>query len=178
MVYLKLMIKAVILDLDETLSMTEEVSFRMENEALKRMGLAPMSRAVHKDTWGMPLMQAIHKRSPGVDTEKFKKLHTKVLAEFVAKDQIDVFSKENINAIDQLILQDKKVIILTSRDHLEVQHLLSPTNILAGRIESFYYKDNMQYHKPDPRAFEHIEAKHGWLPEESVCMWGMLYQML
>lgn len=58
--------------------------------------------------------------------------------------------------------------ILTSRTEVEIKHLLAPAHHLASRIANFYYKDNMAYHKPDPRAFEVIERDHGFAPEQCV----------
>jgi len=40
-------IKAVVIDLDDTLCLTEEACFDMENEVLVKMGLKPMSRDIH-----------------------------------------------------------------------------------------------------------------------------------
>ena len=62
----------------------------------------------------------------------------------------------------------KALVVLTSREHTEIQHLLEPDHALAEYVETFYYKDNMRFHKPDPRAFEHIEHEHGWDPKECV----------
>jgi phosphoglycolate phosphatase-like HAD superfamily hydrolase len=39
------MIRAVIVDVDDTLCLTEEASFALENEVLSRMGRPPMPRA-------------------------------------------------------------------------------------------------------------------------------------
>lgn len=41
-------------------------------------------------------------------------------------------------------------------------------NTPTVRSWEVYYKENMQYHKPDPRAFAHIEELHGLKPEECV----------
>jgi phosphoglycolate phosphatase len=66
------MIKAVIIDVDDTLCLTEAASFDLENTALIRMGRDPMPRSIHVATWGQPLFEAILTRSPGVDVEAFK----------------------------------------------------------------------------------------------------------
>lgn len=51
--------------------------------------------------------------------------------------------------------------ILTSRRHEELHHLLEPDHFLAQRVVAFYYRDNMQFHKPDPRAFDGLLRDHG-----------------
>jgi len=53
------MIKTVIIDVDDTLCMTEAASFALENTALVRMGRKPMPRSIHVETWGQPLFDAI-----------------------------------------------------------------------------------------------------------------------
>lgn len=68
------MIDVVVLDLDDTLCLTEEACFEMENEILRKMGRAEMARDIHISTWGKPLYEAILLRSPGVDLERFKEL--------------------------------------------------------------------------------------------------------
>lgn len=161
-------IKGVILDFDDTLCLTEEACFGLENEILEAMGRPAMSREIHMQTWGMPLFEAITERSPGVDVADFRNLFADKFSRAIAVGEIDAIEPENIAAIDTLVSLGKTVLLLTSREKAELEHILDPGHLLAGRIEAFYYKDNMQYHKPDPRAFGHIEAEHGWRPEECV----------
>lgn len=162
------MIEAVILDFDDTLCLTEEGCFHLENETLRRMGREPMSRKIHKETWGQALGEAIQLRSPGVAVDEFWRLMPIVHKEYIANGQVDVVTEENLRALDRLIGLDKQVMILTSRTELEVKHLLDSGHHLAGRLSSFYYKDNMEFHKPDPRAFSVIERDHGLKPEQCV----------
>ncbi len=58
--------------------------------------------------------------------------------------------------------------VLSSRNYVEMKHFLDATNPLSVLVDAFYYQDNMQYHKPDPRAFAHIEEEHGLKPAECV----------
>lgn len=162
------MIEAVIIDLDDTLCLTEEVCFRMENELLESIGSSTMTRHVHQANWGKPLFEAILERSPGVDIDRFRAGYRPIIAKYTENGQLDRIPEENIQALDKLSVIGKALLILTSREHTELAHLLRPYHVLADRIEAFYYKDNMQFHKPDPRAFEHIEKEHGWKPEQCV----------
>ena len=59
-------------------------------------------------------------------------------------------------------------IVLTSRTAAEMSHLMNPETPLYELVDAFYYKENMTYHKPDPRAFSQIETEHGLKPEECV----------
>lgn len=162
------MIKAVILDFDDTLCLTEAACFALENETLLAMGRKPMSREVHKRTWGKPLFEAMLERSPGIDVGKFREVFAPILKRYTDEGKLDYIDDQNYKALDALSAINKELVILTSRTHTEVEHLMAPDHALAERIETFYYKDNMQYHKPDPRAFRHIEEAHGWKPDECV----------
>jgi len=162
------MIKAVIIDFDDTLCLTEEACFNLENETLHKMGREPMSRAIHKRTWGQPLYDAIQLRSPGVDAAEFWRLMPDVHEEFINTGRIDVVTDENLQALDKLAKAGMSLMILTSRSAVEMRHLLDPKHHLASRIAHFYHKDNMTFHKPDPRAFEVIERDHGLLPSQCV----------
>jgi len=162
------MIEAVVIDVDDTLCLTEAASFDLENTALTRMGRDPMPRSIHVATWGQPLFDAILIRSPGVDVEAFRAAYHPAIAEFIADGRLDKIPAENYQALDQLIALGKLVMLLTSRTHGEFKHMLEPDHLLASRITAFYYKDNMQYHKPDPRAFDELLQAHGLAPNQCV----------
>lgn len=162
------MIEAVIVDFDDTLCLTEEASFNLENEILHRMGRQAMSREVHCSTWGQYLYDAIQVRSPGVDADAFWRLMPDVHEEFIESGQIDMVTEDNLETLDRLLEVGKKLMILTSRSQMEIRHMLEPSHSLARRIASFYFKDNMDYCKPDPRAFVVIERDYGLAPSQCV----------
>ncbi len=163
------MIKAVILDLDDTLIMTEAACFSLENAVLQRMGRRPMSREIHLKTWGQPLFEATLLRSPGVDIAEYRRVLAPLLDEYVANGKLDAVTTAALETIDTIKTSLKKaVLVLTSREESELKHFLSPTNPLARKLDGFYHRDNMLFHKPDPRAFAHIEAEHGWKPDECL----------
>lgn len=160
------MIKAVIIDFDDTLCLTEAACFELENDVLVRMGRDPMTREVHIETWGQPLFDAMLIRSPGIDIEAFKEAYHPAIAEYIRENRLDVIADENYAALDELVKRDKKLMILTSRTLGEVKHMLEPDHFLANPITGFYHKDNMRYHKPDPRAFDEVLADHSLEPNE------------
>lgn len=162
------MIEAVFIDLDDTLCMTEEICFNLENETLAKLGRPPMTRGTHQSNWGMPLAEAIVERSPGVNVDEFYQFFPTVLQRYTDEGLLDQIPDENYEALDQMIKMGKSLIVLTNRNHEELKHLLEPAHDLASRIETFYYKDNLMFHKPDPRVFAHIEEAHGWKPNECV----------
>lgn len=162
------MTKAVIIDFDDTLCLTEAACFEVENEALRQMGRRPMSRSVHVSTWGQPLFDAITTRSPGIDVEAFKVAYHPIIAEYTKAGKYDEIAAVNYEALDKLAERGRLLFILTSRTRGEITHLLASDHKLAVTIKAFYYKENMQYHKPDPRAFAGLLSSNGFKPEECV----------
>ena len=162
------MIEAVVIDVDDTLCLTEAVCFDLENTALQRMGRNPMGREVHLGTWGQPLFEAIETRSPGIDVEEFKVVYHPVIDEFIADGRLDSIPEANYEALDRLVALGKKVMLLTSRTRGEFKHLLAPDHSLSSRVSAFYYNDNMAYHKPDPRAFDEVLRDSSLQPEQCV----------
>lgn len=162
------MIKAVIFDIDDTLSLTEAVSFEIENSILKQMGRKPMSRNVHLQTWEQPLSKALSIRSPGTDLDAFKTAYWSQIADYTKSGKMDVIPNSNYQALDKLAELDKTLFILTSRTHDQMIHLLKPNHPLAGRIKSFYYQDNLDYRKPDPRVFDDLLKDNDLLPKQCV----------
>lgn len=157
----ELQIKAVVIDVDDTLCLTEAACFELENETLISMGRSPMPRDVHIKTWGQPLFEAIVSRSPGVDVEAFKAAYHPIIAEYTKSGKLDSIPEANFDALDKLNDMGKSLLVLTSRTHGELKHLLEPGHKLALTIKAFYYKDNMQFHKPDPRVFDELLAGNG-----------------
>ena len=162
------MIRAVIIDVDDTLGLTEPVCLDLENEALRRMGRPPMSHALHIATWGRQLFEVIKERSPGIDVAEFRKAYAPALQEFLDAGKLDVVADQNYQAMDALIAGGKQLMLLTSRERSELEHMLAPDHGLAERITAFYYRENMQFHKPDPRAFDEVMRAHRLQPEECV----------
>ena len=127
-----------------------------------------MPRTVHISTWGRPLFEAIPERSPGVDVERFKAVYSRVLSEYNALGKHDAIPQENYQTLDELIRQGKMIMLLTSRTHGELSHLMEPDHLLTARIKAFYYRDNMQFYKPDPRAFDELLHDNDLSPAQCV----------
>ena len=162
------MIRAVIVDVDDTLCLTEAASFELENEVLARMGRPPMTRTVHLATWGEALLDAMRHRSPGLDLEHFARLFPAAHQQYLAAGRLDVIPPENLEALDKLVAAGRTVLLLTSRTGPEVAHLLAEDHALAGRVTAAYHQSNSRYRKPDPRAFDELLADTGFAPHECV----------
>lgn len=155
-------------DVDDTLCLTEAVCFELENEVLRGIGRPVMAREVHLSTWGQPLLQAIRERSPGVDVARFAAAYSIILQEYVAAGRIDSVVPENLDALDRLAASGRSVALLTSRTEAEVAHLIAPAHPLTGRISATYHDGNVRFGKPDPRAFDELLAATGLCPAECV----------
>jgi phosphoglycolate phosphatase len=162
------MFKVVIIDIDDTLFLTEEATFHLENEVAKSMGFLPMTRKANQKNWGMPLEDAIEDRIPGIDVDEFMKRVGRAVENHVSKGSLDSITKENLKALDTLKKAGKKLAIVTSRSFFETKHLLRKSHPLSKRIEAFYYRDNSDFLKPDPRVFDQVLNKLNVLPEECV----------
>ena len=162
-------IKAIISDVDGNFIMTEEPCWRLENEIFSQMDIPPMSREIHRQTWGMKLGDAVPIRSGGVaDVEQFWQLFPENYQAFVDNGWLDAVSAENIAALKEIRAMHLAHFVLTSRTLTEMSHLMSEKSPLHGLIDAFYYQENMEFHKPDPRAFGHIEQLHDLRPENCV----------
>jgi phosphoglycolate phosphatase len=162
-------IKAVINDIDGNLLLTEEPCWHLENAIYAAMNIQPMTHDLHVQTWGMRLGDAIPVRSQGkANVEKFWQLFPGYYQEFVDAGRVDAVTDEVLETLRELRLMGLQQYALTSRTYAEMTHLMDPANKLAAFVDAFYYKENMQYHKPDPRASAHIEELHGLKPEECV----------
>ncbi|BCY14142.1 hypothetical protein L3i22_092300 [Actinoplanes sp. L3-i22] len=157
-----------IVDVDDTLCLTEAASFELENDVLAALGRPPMSRAVHRATWGEILLDAMPHRSPGVDLDRFAALFPIWHQRYLAEGRLDVIPPENLATLDRLVLDGRTVLLLTSRTEPEVRHLLEPDHVLAGRVAGAYHQGNTRFRKPDPRAFDELLIETGLSPERCV----------
>ena len=110
---------------------------------------------------GATVFDAITKRSPDINVEAFKEAYHPIIAEYTSGGKLDTIPKANYEALDKLVAMGKLLIVLTSRTHGELKHMLEPDHELASRVKAFYYKDNTQFHKPDHRVFDELLAEHG-----------------
>lgn len=151
--YTTCMIKLVLVDFDDTLCMTEEACFHLENEIAKQLGFPPMDRKAHQSNWGKALKDAIVERIPGIDSDAFMKLFPAVSKKYVDQGTFDQVSQENLDILIKLQETGHKVVIQTSRQGYEVGHLIAPESPIMKIVDGFFYQDRYVYKKPDPRVF-------------------------
>lgn len=163
------MIKLVVIDLDDTLVMTEGIAFQFENYILKLMGYPPMSRDMHLKTWGKTLKEGIEMRIPGIDGNAFVTKFEEELPQLNADNKnVDAISERNLAALDKLKQDGLHIAILTSRTEASVVHLIDKKHPLSQHVDRYYHLGNSFYAKPDPRVFEQILKDFNLNPEEAV----------
>lgn len=164
------MIKHIVFDFDDTLSMTEELGFDLENSVASDMGFAPMTRAIHKSTWGKPLKEIIPTRIPGIDPEEFMRRVGLKMKELSKEGKFDVVSQEKLNALQKMLDAGNSLYILTSRLDQETIHLRNGSHALSKFIkeENFYFKEKTSYNKPNPLVFEQFLTNTRALPKECL----------
>lgn len=163
------MIKLVITDFDDVLSLTEGVCFKIENLIAQKLGFPPMTRKTHQKNWGKPVKEAILERIPGIDSEAFMKiLHKEILPKFIREGKIDAVSDDNIDTLKKLKSDGKRLAILTNRGFHEIKHLLDKSHHLSKWIEKIYHINNSRYLKPDPRVFDQILEDFNVRPHEAI----------
>lgn len=162
------MIELVVIDFDDTLSLTEESCFKIENHIAQNLGFPPMTREIHQKNWGKALKEAIIERIPGIDPDQFMEMHRQVFPDFLEKGKADVIGGKNIETLKKLKESGKHLAILTSRTLQEVEHLLDENHHINKYIEKIYHMDNNNFHKPDPRVFNMVLKNFSKQPENCV----------
>lgn len=162
------MIKLVIIDFDDTLCLTEEACFKVENYVAQKMGFVPMTREAHIKNWGHPLEEAILERVPGINAEIFMQEIEKALPEFIERGELDTITDINLQTLESIRAGGIKTAILTSRSLMEVKHLLDKDHPLTSRIDAFYHKGNTEFLKPDPKVFNKALKHFNVTPDEAV----------
>jgi len=162
------MLKLVIVDFDDTVCLTEEACFIIENQVAEEMGFKPMTRETHRMNWGKPLEAAIGERVPGIDAREFIKRVSALIPIYSRDGLLDSVPPRNLEALDALKEAGKRLAILTSRRYSEVAHLLEQDHPINKRIEKIYHQDNSEFIKPDPRVFDRILKDFTTSPSEAV----------
>ena len=162
------MIKLVSIDVDDTLFMTEDVTFAIENAVAAELGFPPQARETHLRTFGIPMREVIPMRFPGIEVDAFHSLMKVRMKEYIARGHLDALTPQNLVTLEKIKKLGKRIAILTSRDRGEVEHLIDPAHVLAGFVEGFYHRDNTDYLKPDPRVFGPILKRFNVSPQEAV----------
>ena len=157
-----------LLDFDDTLCLSEEFCFHFENEVAKTMGFNPMSREIHKATWGQHLEESICDRIPGIDAKEFMKRFEKLAPLAIAEGKFDYVPKHNLEVLKTIKNDGKKIAIITSRSLIEVKSIMDTSHPLSSKIDKFYHRDNVEHMKPDPRVFNKALYEFDVMPIECV----------
>jgi phosphoglycolate phosphatase-like HAD superfamily hydrolase len=147
------MIKLLLFDLDGTLFLNEQPFWRMENGIAIEMGFLPVSRGKHKSFWYIPAEERAAKLWPQIDIRDFKARQAEKIAGCVRNRKIDAIKPGNIAILEILKKRGKRLVVLSSRQSGEIEHLLEGENRLGRWFEKIYFSGNLFHNKPDARAF-------------------------
>ncbi len=81
------------------------------------------------------------------------KLFPEVSKKHIDEGTFDHVTDENIEVLRTLRSKGYTVVIQTSRQHCEVEYLISDRSPLTSVIDGFFYQERSQFKKPDPRVF-------------------------
>ncbi len=157
-----------LLDFDDTLCLSEESCFYFENEVAQSMGFPPMSREIHKQTWGQHLQEAITDRIPGINSIEFMKRFESQVPKAIQEGRFDNVPPHNLAVLETIKDEGKKIALITSRSLIEVQSIMDVSHPLSKRIDAFYHRDNVSHIKPDPRVFNKALFEFDVMPIECV----------
>ena len=132
------------------------------------MGFAPMSREIHKATWGQHLKESIQERIPGINPEKFMNLFGKLAPLAIAAGKFDYVPQHNIDVLKKIKKEGKKIAVVTSRSLIELKSIMDAAHPLSGKVDMFYHRDNLEHMKPDPRVFNKALYEFDIMPIECV----------
>jgi phosphoglycolate phosphatase len=124
------MIKAVILDLDDTLFMSFESAFIVVNMILREMSSKPIAREALAAHWGTPVHKASQLWGMEADPAEFAERFVKHFPIAVADGVFDILTPENLNTLHTLRDKGMRLFVLTSRVQGELAHLLDPSHEL------------------------------------------------
>lgn len=162
------MIKLILVDFDDTLCLSEESCFHLENEIAAKLGFPPMTRSAHQADWGQPLRTAITKRIPGIDAEKFMAMFPEVSKKRIEEGTFDHISDANLAVLRDLRLKGYKVVIQTPRQQCEVKYLITDRSPLMSVIDGFFYQERTNCWAPDPHALLLPVRLFNATPQETV----------
>ncbi len=149
------MIKHILFDWDNTLSITEPVTFKLENLAATSLGYKPQTRKKHLETYGKVFLDALAIRFPGANVEKIaNKVIYELMPKAIERGEIDFVSKKTINTLVELKRLGYKLHILTSRVPDSLKHIDTPDNPIRKYFDRVYNRKTTVYTKPDPRVFD------------------------
>ncbi|MFH1547221.1 MAG: HAD family hydrolase [bacterium] len=163
------MIKHIIFDWDNTLSMTEYANFLAENEGARLLGVKPQSRELHKKTAGMEFRDALNVRFPEADPDELMNLiSTKIFPKYLKEGIADSVSDRTANALKKLKNKGYILHILTSRREAVVSHIIDEDHMLNEYITDIFYLEKTKFKKPDPRVFDSLLKEIKATPDECL----------
>ncbi len=163
------LIKHIIFDFDDTLTLSSKEEHRRHNMIAKKLGHKPSTKNnFFSNAWGMPWETAIQNLHKNADVKAFKesyivhfKEHTHRLVPGTKKT-LQILEKNNY-----------KIHLLTSRDSASAMVTLKQSGIHA-HFDKFHTADHSKVHKPNPKVFTQFLKKHNLKKNQCMYVGDML----
>lgn len=116
-------------------------------QTAKELNLKPVSREKIFKFYGTPLKNMVKKFWPKANQKKFEELSIKKIKKLRIKE---IKGAKNII---KMVKKNYKIGLLTSKRRVLMNLNLKQSNLSKSLFEFAYAKEDVKYHKPDPRVF-------------------------
>lgn len=141
-------------------------------ETAKELKLKPITKEKIFKFYGTPLKNMIKKFWPNTNPKKFEEISLKKMKKLNIKSIKG--SKEVINKLSKKY----KLGLLTSKRKVLMNLNLKQNNIKKNLFEFSYSKEDVKYHKPDPRVFSRIIKELKLKPKEILYIGDSIYDCI
>jgi len=146
-------IKAIILDVDDTLISTSNEAFNNLNRTAEVLGIRKITKEEFLKYWGHTTEKMVSEHWPNLVMKKFRKAYNSV-----AYNNIYPLFEGARETLEYL--KDKYVLgILTSRSKTSLPKRFSQVNLSLDYFKFIQTEDDTEFHKPNPKVFGPILKK-------------------
>jgi len=166
------MIKAIILDVDDTIINFSKTSVNCYIETAKELKLKPVSKAKIFKFYGTPLKNMVKKFWPKADPKKFETLSIKKIKKLKFK------TFKGTKPILKQLSKKYKLGLLSSKVKTLMNLHLKQSNISKKLFIFIQSKDDTIYHKPNPKVFSKPIKKLKLKPSEILYVGDSMYDYI
>jgi HAD superfamily hydrolase (TIGR01549 family) len=152
--------KAVIFDFDGTLVSSMDSVWTQYQRTIRVLGLRKITKGQFMRHVGRPWNEIIETFWPGQDPEEFTLNY---------RQDREVFRKfAGMDATLKLLSSKYSLYILTSRGEKTLLPGMKKARLDTSCFKGIYFRERLNYNKPDPRALIQVCEEVGIRPDESV----------
>lgn len=165
-------IKAIIFDIDDTILNFSRKTVYCYLETAKDLKLKPVAKEKIFKFYGTPLKNMVKKFWPKADPKKFEDRATEKIRKLKIKPI------KGAKQVIKNLSKNYKLGLLTSKAKV-LMNLNLKQNKISKRLFVFSYsKDDVKYHKPDPRVFSKPLKKLKLKPKEILYIGDSIYDCI